>query len=214
LTGTKSVVLDGAGADVLLVYALAPDGPGVFRVDAAATRVPLVSLDPTKAFARVEFDGTPATRLSTSDAAAVLARVTDLASVALAAESAGVLAQALAMAVDYAKVRVQFGRYIGSYQAIKHLCADSYVDHELAVSVLRYAAWAADHAPDELAAAAAHARLTVLPAAFRVAARMIEVHGGVGFTWEHDAHLYYKRAKAAELLLGVTADAFARTLDI
>ncbi|GAB3699089.1 acyl-CoA dehydrogenase family protein [Nocardiopsis oceani] len=214
LTGRKETVLDGAGADVLLVFAHTPDGPGVFLVDSGAeglTRTGLEPLDPTRAFARIGFDAAPARRLTTPDARAVLSRVRDLASVAVAAEALGVLARALETAVEYAKVRVQFGRYIGSYQAVKHLCVDSRVDMELSESTVRYAAWAADHAPDELPVAAAHARFSVPSAAFRTAARTIEVLGGVGFTWEHDAHLYYKRAKTLELLLGDPADA-ARVL--
>lgn len=214
LTGIKETVLDGAGADVLLVLAGAPDGPGFFQVNRKAhglTRTPLEPLDPTRAFARIGFDATPARRLSTPDARAALSRIHDLASVAVAAEALGVLARSLETAVEYAKVRVQFGRYIGSYQAVKHLCADSHVDLELSESVLRHAAWAADHAPDQLPVAAAHARLTVPGAAFRTAARTIEVLGGIGFTWEHGAHLYYKRARTLELLLGDPADA-ARVL--
>ncbi|WP_017586169.1 acyl-CoA dehydrogenase family protein [Nocardiopsis ganjiahuensis] len=214
LTGRKETVLDGAGADVLLVLADTPDGPGFFQVDRDArglTRTPLEPLDPTRAFARIGFDATPARRLTTPDARAALSRVRDLASVAVAAESLGVLAHALETAVEYAKVRIQFGRYIGSYQAVKHLCADSHVDLELSESVLRHAAWAADHAPGEFPVAAAHARLTVPAAAFRTAARAVEVLGGIGFTWEHDAHLYYKRARTLEHLLGDPSDA-ARVL--
>ena len=139
-------------------------------------------------------------------------KVTDLAALALAAESVGAMAHSLALAVDYAKVRVQFGRYIGSYQAVKHLCVDSYVDYELAYSVLRQAAWAADESP-EFPLAAAHARVSVLPAAFGVAARTVQVHGGIGYTWEHDAHLYYKRTKANELFLGGDVAAHAVLAD-
>jgi len=205
LSGHKNLVLDGVGAGVLLVFANRPGGPGFFRVDGGAdglTVTPLVSYDPTRRFARIDFANTPAVALASSDPVAALAKVADLAALALAAESVGAMANALALAVDYAKVRVQFGRYIGSYQAVKHLCVDSYVDYELAYSVLRKAAWAADAAPEEFPLAAAHARVSVLPAAFRVAARTIQVHGGIGYTWEHDAHLYYKRTKANELLLG------------
>jgi acyl-CoA dehydrogenase len=198
LNGQMGPVLDGATADIALVQA----DDGVHLVDLAdVAKTPLVSYDPTRRFARLTFSGTPARRL-TGDHVAAAAHAGDLASVALAAESVGVLARAMEMAVEYAKVRVQFGRFIGSYQAVKHSCVNSYVDYELACSVVRHAAWAASHAPDELPLAAAHARALVLPAAFRVAAKTIEVHGGIGYTWEHDAHLYYKRAKTNELLLG------------
>jgi acyl-CoA dehydrogenase len=159
-------------------------------------------MDPTRRFARLALNETPAARLAATDPVAALERITDLATLALAAESTGVLGETVTMAVDYAKVRVQFGRYIGSYQSVKNLCVDSYVDYELAGSVLRNAAWAADHDPAEFPLAAAHARVVVLPAAFRAATRNIQVHGGIGYTWEHDAHLYYKRAKSNELLLG------------
>ena len=205
LTGSKNLVLDGMSADVLIVLANSPEGPALFCVAGGAaglTRIPLTGLDPTRRFARVEFNEVSAVRLAAADSVAVLERITDLAALAIAAESVGVLRETLTMAVEYAKVRVQFGRYIGSYQAVKHLCVDSYVDYELAFSVLRNAAWAADHDPAEFPLAVAHARVCVLPAAFRAAARNIEVHGGIGYTWEHDAHLYYKRAKSNELLLG------------
>ncbi|HEX4224088.1 MAG TPA: acyl-CoA dehydrogenase family protein, partial [Pseudonocardiaceae bacterium] len=205
LTGSKNLVLDGAAADVLIVLANSPEGPAFFRVagDAAGlTRTPLVGIDPTRRFARLDLNETPASRLAATDPVAVLERITDLATLALAAESTGVLGETVTMAVDYAKVRVQFGRYIGSYQSVKNLCVDSYVDYELGSSVLRNAAWAADHDAVEFRLAAAHARVSVLPAAFRAATRTIQVHGGIGYTWEHDAHLYYKRAKSNELLLG------------
>jgi acyl-CoA dehydrogenase len=205
LSGSKNLVIDGASADLLIVLANSPEGPAFFRVagDAAGlTRTPLVGLDPTRRFARVDLNETRAVRLVATDPVAALEKITDLAALALAAESVGVLAETLRTAVEHAKVRVQFGRYIGSYQAVKHLCVDSYVDYELACSVLRDAAWAADHEPAEFPLAAAHVRVSVLPAAFRAAARNIQVHGGIGYTWEHEAHLCYKRAKSNELLLG------------
>jgi alkylation response protein AidB-like acyl-CoA dehydrogenase len=193
--GQMGPVLDGATADIALVQT----ADGVYLVDLAdVSKTPLVSYDSTRRFARLTFAGTPARRLAGDPST----QADDLASVALAAESVGVLGRSMEMAVEYAKVRVQFGRFIGSYQAVKHGCVNSYVDYELACSVVRHAAWAASHAPSELPLAAAHARALVLPAAFRVAAKTIEVHGGIGYTWEHDAHLYYKRAKSNELLLG------------
>ncbi|HEY4460566.1 MAG TPA: acyl-CoA dehydrogenase family protein, partial [Pseudonocardiaceae bacterium] len=205
LTGSKNLVLDGLTADLLIVLANSPEGPAFFIVTGDApglSRTPLVGLDPTRRFARLDLNETPAVHLAASDPVAALERITDLATLALAAESVGVLQETLTMAVDYAKVRVQFGRYIGSYQAVKHLCVDSYVDYELAYSVLRAAAWSADHDPAEFPRAVAHARVTALPAAFQAAVRNVQVHGGIGYTWEHDAHLYYKRAKSNELLLG------------
>jgi len=134
--------------------------------------------------------------------------------VALAAEQAGGLAQAMELAIDYAKIRVQFGRLIDSYQAVKHALVESYVDSELVASVVRHAAWVADHNPAELPEAAALATAVTSPAFFRVAARTIQLHGGIGFTWEHDAHLYYKRAKSSELLFGDPHDQRTRLADL
>lgn len=205
LDGVKTPVLAGDIADVVLVAAATPDGPGWFAVHGDApglTRTRLAGLDPTRRVAKLAFAGVPARRLATADAAAALDLVADLAAVALAAEQVGTLERAMELTVDYAKVRVQFGRPIGSYQAVKHGCADMYSAWEQAVSVLRYAAWTADHDRAELPVAAALAQTYIGPAAFDTATGMVQYHGGVGYTWEHDAHLYYKRAKSAELLLG------------
>jgi acyl-CoA dehydrogenase len=213
LNGQKNLVVDGATAGVIIVYA----DEGFFLVDGQAsglTRTPLAVLDPTRRLARLEFSQVPARKLECADPGAALARMADLAAVALAAEQLGGLARSMEMAVDYAKVRVQFGRLIGSYQAVKHGCVDSYVDWELTSSVLRYAAWVADNDLDELPTAAALVRSSVSPAYFRVAARTIQVHGGIGYTWEHDAHFYYKRAKSSQLLLGDPADQLAERLGI
>ncbi|MBP2366235.1 acyl-CoA dehydrogenase family protein [Pseudonocardia parietis] len=216
LTGVKTPVLAGDTADVVLVVARTPDGPGWFVVEGGAAgfaRRRLTGLDPTRRVARLEFAATPARRLATADAAAAVDLVADLAAVALAAEQVGVQARAMELTVDYAKVRVQFGRPIGSYQAVKHGCADMYSAWEHAVSVLRYAAWTADEERAELPVAAALAQTYIGPAAFTTATGMVQYHGGVGYTWEHDAHLYYKRAKSAEQLLGSPAQHRARLAD-
>jgi alkylation response protein AidB-like acyl-CoA dehydrogenase len=205
LSGRKSPVLYGAQADVLLVYARTSEGPGWFAVDGTAcglTRTPLVSLDPTRSIAGLSFDATPARRLDGVQPRAALQTVADLAAIAVAAEQVGLMGRALNMAVDYAKIRVQFGRPIGSYQAVKHGCADMYCAWELASAVLRYAAWTADGNPTELGLAAALAQTYIGPACFQTASSMIQYHGGIGYTWEHDAHLFYKRAKSAQLLFG------------
>ena len=213
LDGTKTFVLAGDVADLLLVYAATPTGPGWFAVNAPPDNPPvglerttLTSLDPTRRLARLRFTGVTARPLASADPAAALELVTDLASVALAAEQLGGMERAMELTVDYAKVRVQFGRPIGSYQAVKHGCADMYSAWEHAVSVVRYAAWAADRAAEgdraELAVAAELAQVYLGPAYFEVATGMVQYHGGIGYTWEHDAHLYYKRAKSSELLLG------------
>ncbi|TCP50072.1 alkylation response protein AidB-like acyl-CoA dehydrogenase [Tamaricihabitans halophyticus] len=205
LTGTAPYVLSGMLADVLLVYARTPDGTGVFAVrpDASGmTRVAARTLDPTRRIARLDFAAAPARRLGTGDAGELRRSVGELAAIALAAEQVGGMRRVLDMTVDYAKVRVQFGRAIGSYQAVKHTCADMYSDTEQAISALRYAAWAADHDRDALPGAAALAQLYIGPSYFRAAANAVQLHGGIGYTWEHDAHLYYKRAKSSELLFG------------
>jgi len=160
-------------------------------------------MDQTRKQARLEFAATPARLIGTDGGAwPVLSKTLDLAAVALAAEQLGGLQRCLDLSVDYAKNRYQFGRAIGSFQAIKHLCADMHVAMELARSAVRYAAWAADEAPDELPVAAALARAACSDAYFEVASNTIQVHGGIGFTWEHDAHLYFRRAKSSQLLLG------------
>ena len=212
LEGELSPVVDGVAADVLLVYAQADDGPAFFRVDAAApglTRAALRTLDPTRRLARVTLAATPATRLD-GDAAEALRHAADLAAVALAAGKLGVLRRALERTVEYAKVRTQFGRPIGSYQAVKHGCADMAVALELGESAVRHAAWAADHDRAALPLAAATALAYLGPATFAAAQSMIQYHGGIGYTWEHDAHLYYKRAKSDQLLLGAPSTLRAR----
>ena len=205
LHGTKPFVLFGEQADLILVYASTPDGPGWFVVEGGADGVSvtaLASLDPTRRLATVTFTAAPARRLTSVDSRHALRVTADLAAVALAAEQTGVLGRAVELTVDYAKIRTQFGRPIGSYQAVKHGCADMYSSWELAQSVQRYAAWTADNDADELGLAAALAQTYIAPACFAATAGMVQYHGGIGYTWEHDAHLYYKRAKSAQLLFG------------
>ncbi len=184
-------------------------GPVIDAAGAGVVRTPLRTLDPTRQYARVDLHAAAATRLGalTEDA---LDRVRDLAAVAIAAEQVGVMGAAVDRTVAYVGDRVQFGRPIGSYQAVKHGCADMYASTEQAVSAVRAAAWDADHDPEALPLAAAVARVYVGPAAFAVATAMVQYHGGIGYTWEHDAHLYYKRAKADELLTGPPGAARAR----
>ena len=203
LTGTAPLVLNGLDAGLILVVADSP--AAVYAVPSDApdlVRTPLTTLDLTRPQARLEFAGTPARLIGPLDATSALARTMDLASVALAAEQLGGLRRCLSTIVEYAKLRVQFGRFVGSFQGVKHKLADMHCTLEQAESIVRYAAWAADFAPDELPVAAALAQSFVGPAYFAVARDHLLLHGGIGFTWEHDAHLYYKRAKSAELLLG------------
>ncbi|MEU5882344.1 acyl-CoA dehydrogenase family protein [Spirillospora sp. NPDC047279] len=205
LNGAAPRVLNGADADLILVAANADGGLGLFAVEPGAaglTRTPLTTLDLTRPQATLTFDGTPARRVGPADATEAVSRALDLAAVALAAEQLGGLRHCLNTIVEYAKLRVQFGRYVGSFQGVKHKLADMHCTLEQAESIVRYAAWAADESPDELPLAAAFAQSYLGRAYFQVAKDHLLLHGGIGFTWEHDAHLYYKRAKSDELLLG------------
>ncbi|TDC53483.1 acyl-CoA dehydrogenase [Actinomadura sp. KC345] len=216
LDGVKTPVLAGDSADLVLVYARTTSGPAWFAVEGNAvglTRTVLTGLDPTRRFAKLGFAGTPARPLAASDPGAALETVIDLAAVALAAEQVGGMRRAMELTVEYAKARMQFGRAIGSYQAVKHGCADMYGAWEQAVSVLRYAAWTADHDRPGLPMAASLAQTYIGPAFFETATGMVQYHGGIGYTWEHDAHLYYKRAKSSELLLGPPGRHRARLAD-
>ncbi|GAA4146467.1 acyl-CoA dehydrogenase family protein [Actinomadura keratinilytica] len=201
LTGTLPRVLDGAAADLIIVPAEADGATALFAVE-GGERTPLTTLDLTRPQARVDLAGTPGRRIAAADAGAAIGRALDMAAVALAAEQLGGMRRCLDAIVEYAKLRVQFGRYVGSFQGVKHRLADMHCTLEQAESIVRYAAWAADDAPEELPEAAALAQTFLGPAYFRVAKNHLLLHGGIGFTWEHDAHLYYKRAKTDELLLG------------
>jgi alkylation response protein AidB-like acyl-CoA dehydrogenase len=209
--GTKMFVLDGHTANLILVAARTGDGDpaqsvSLFRVDGDAeglTRTALSTMDQTRKQAKLEFSGVPATLVGTEGQGwDVLARVLDLAAVGLAAEQVGGAQFVLEMSVQYAKDRVQFGRPIGSFQAIKHKCADMLVEVESAKSAAYYAAWCAAELNDELPEVACLAKAYCSEAYFHAAAENIQIHGGIGFTWEHPAHLYFKRAKSSELLFG------------
>ncbi len=205
ITGVKSFVTAGHVADLLIVAARAQDGVGLFLVGGdTVTRTKLVTLDTTRPQATVELASTPAVRLGDTGWEAV-ERVYDVARTALAAEQVGGLERVLEMAVDYAKERKQFGRAIGSFQAIKHMCADMLVGLESARSAAGYAVLALATGSDELGVAAPLAKAYSSEAYFQAAGDNIQLHGGIGFTWEHDAHLYFKRAKSTELLFGSPA---------
>ena len=212
LDGTKRFVIDGATADLLLVFASTDDGVGLFALDRTADGVrvdPSDTLDLTRRLADVTFTGAPATRVG-GEASALLAHAADLAVVALAAEQVGGTQRCLDQTVEYAKMRVQFGRKIGSFQAVKHRAADVLLSVETARSAMAYAAGVVDAGGDEAALAAAVAA-SVCSEAFTEAARAnLQLHGGIGFTWEHDAHLYLKRAKSDELLFGAPVHHRAR----
>ena len=206
IDGTKMFVLDGHVANLVIVAAKTGDGISLFKVDGDAeglTRTALATMDQTRKQAKLEFSGVPATLIGEENGGeAVLGRVLDLAVVALAAEQVGGAQKVLDMSVEYAKDRVQFGRPIGSFQAIKHKCADMLLEVESAKSAAYYAAWCAAELNDELPEVACLAKAYCSEAYFHSAAENIQIHGGIGFTWEHPAHLYFKRAKSSELLFG------------
>jgi len=208
LDGSKSLVPNGHVADLLLVAAQTDAGPSLFAVDAADLGVEsqaLESLDLTRRLAALKFAGARARLVGQDGAAAsVVAATMDRALVALTAEAAGGAARCLEMSVVYAKQREQFGRPIGSFQAIAHRCVEMLQRVEFARAASRYAAscLAADSSEFPVAVRVAAA---YCGRAYRwVATENIQVHGGIGFTWEHDAHLHYRRSWASETLLGST----------
>jgi alkylation response protein AidB-like acyl-CoA dehydrogenase len=206
LDGHKSFVLDGATAGLILVVAATDAGLSLFAVEGDAdglSRAVLPTLDQTRQLARLEFAGVTGALIgSPGDGAAALDRALDVAAVALAAEQLGGAQRALDMAVEYAKVRRQFDRPIGSFQAIKHRCADLLLEVESLRSAVGYAAAAVAENSAEIPVLAPLVKAYASETYFHVAAENIQIHGGIGFTWEHDAHLYFKRAKASELFLG------------
>ena len=217
LSGKKSFVLDGAIADLVLVVARSTAGPGLFAVDRGAPGLraePMTTLDPTRPMATLTFDQVPAVLVGAEGRGGrLMSRVLDLASVALAAEQAGGARRCLEMSASYARTRFQFGRPIGSFQAIKHKCADMLVRVELAEATAREAARLADEGAADFTVAAATAHICCSQAYLFAAAENIQVHGGIGFTWEHPAHLYFRRAKSCELLFGGPAVYHERLLD-
>jgi acyl-CoA dehydrogenase len=220
LDGVKNYVVDGASAGLILVIARAGEELGVFAVQGDAPgleREPLVTLDQTRKQVRLVFTATPARRAGAADAASAIARATAVSRALLAAEQAGGAQRCLDMTVDYAKTRIQFGRPIGSFQAVKQRLAEMLVQVESARSAAVAATTAAATGDAELEHVAAVAALTCGAVGTWVTAQTIQLHGGIGFTWEHDAHLYFKRARASALLLGTPGeltDEIARQLDL
>ncbi|MEX5637318.1 acyl-CoA dehydrogenase family protein [Parafrankia sp. FMc2] len=206
LSGRKTYVVDGCAADFLVVAARTDVGVSLFLVESDASgldRVPVEALDPTRQFATVTFDGTPARLLGEQGSGwTALSSTLDLGAIFLASEQVGAAQRCLDMAVDYAKTRVQFGKPIGSFQAIKHKCADLLVSIELARSAALFAAEAAAEGSSETPVLASLAKAVCSESFVRCATENIQIHGGIGFTWEHPAHLYFKRARASEVLLG------------
>ena len=208
LSGRKSYVLDGHTADLLVVSARDErDELNLYLVDAAANGLSirqLETMDLTRRQSEIELSGVrPLEQLgSAGSAEQTVHSLYDIAAVMLAFEQVGGAQKCMEMSVAYAKERMQFGRPIGSFQAIKHKCAQMLVDIEAARSTALYAGWALSSGDSDLPVAAALAKVRCSDAYFDVAAETIQVHGGIGFTWEHDAHLYFKRAKTDQLLFG------------
>lgn len=211
LDGSKSYVVDGHIADLLIVGARVgaksgDDGLALFTLGADSAGVErrlLDSMDPTRKIAQIDFHRAHAELLGNlDDGAKAIFRTLDQAAVALANEMAGGAQTMLDSAVDYAKLRVQFGRTIGSFQAIKHRCADMLLDVELAKSAAYYAAQAAAIDDPEWPALASLAKAAASETYLRTAAECIQIHGGIGFTWDNDTHLWFKRAKSSEVFLG------------
>lgn len=206
LSGEKVLVLDGCTADLFVVSAKTPSGVGLFAVEGAApgvSRQRINTLDPTRRQASVRFDGADAEQIGDETTArAALERVDIVAAVALSAEAVGAAGRCLDMSVEYAKDRVQFGRPIGSFQAIKHKCAEMLRLTEQSRSATYEAARLVTDGDAAAAVTASVAKAYASEACAWVAAENIQVHGGIGFTWEHSAHLYLRRVKSNEQLFG------------
>jgi alkylation response protein AidB-like acyl-CoA dehydrogenase len=214
LDGTKSFVLDGHTAGLIVVLARTPGSSGAeglsfFTVagDAAGLeRTKLDSMDPTRKLARLSFAGVEADLLGDEGAAAVpLQQTLDIAAICLANEMVGGAERLRESAVEYANMRVQFGRAIGSFQSLKHKAADMLLDVELAKSAAYYAAAAADEDDEEVSALASLAKAAAADAYMQTAIHTVQIHGGIGFTWDNDTHLWFKRAKSSEVFLGDAA---------
>jgi alkylation response protein AidB-like acyl-CoA dehydrogenase len=201
LHGTRRFVLDGATAQTVVVVAhLDDDEPGLFVAEPTA-RAPVATLDQTRRLADLSFDGAEGELLERTGRT-VLHRIYDRAAVMLAAEMLGGAERVLELSVDYAGQREQFGRPIGSFQAVKHRAADMAGNVESLRNAVYYAAWAIERDHPDAPLAAATAKATASDAYKRVAQSGIQVHGGTGFTWEHDMHLFTKRALLDERLFG------------
>jgi alkylation response protein AidB-like acyl-CoA dehydrogenase len=211
LNGVKSFVLDGHSADLLIVVARHPesdgaDGLSFFTVagDAAGLeRVLLKSVDATRKLAKLTFSNVEATLLGEAgNAVGPLQDTLDIAAICLANEMVGGAERLFEDAVSYAKMRVQFGRPIASFQSLKHKAADMLMELELAKSGAYYAAAAADEGDEDVSALASLAKATAADTYMQTAIHAVQIHGGIGFTWENDTHLWYKRAKSSEVFLG------------
>jgi alkylation response protein AidB-like acyl-CoA dehydrogenase len=216
LDGIASFVTDGQVADVVLVAARTPEGIGVFEVEPGAAGLavkPLPTFDHTRRLAELSFAATPARALSAGDAWPAVEQALELARVALCGEAAGGAKRALEITVDYAKTRAQFGRLIGSFQAIKHMAANLLLESESATSAARAAAKAlADGAPNAKAQISL-AAFACADAYSAVTADGVQMHGGIAFTWAHPMHLFLRRARADAQLFGTPAAERERFLE-
>ena len=210
LSGETPLVLHGAQADVLLAIARTENGPALFEVTGEPERAETPAVDPTLRFATLRFARTAARLLAAGDDAR-LDVLRDRTLTAITALQVGAAARGLDMTVEYAGQRVQFGRTIGSFQALKHRMADMHVELETARTTSRAASWAAANEAAELAELAPIAKVRCSEALNRIAGETIQLHGGIAITWEHDAHLVFKRAHATAQLFG-DADAQRRRI--
>ncbi|MFV0297756.1 MAG: acyl-CoA dehydrogenase family protein [Hyphomicrobiaceae bacterium] len=213
LDGVKSFVLDGHWADIIVVAARRPgttgdDGLSLFTVKGDApglTRERLETADATRKLARLTFKGVEAQLLGQEgNAAGALRETLDVAAICLANEMVGGAERLFESAIDYAGLRMQFGRPIASFQSLKHKAADMLIDVELARSAAYYAAAAADEGDPEVSALASLAKSGAADAYMQTAIHTIQIHGGIGFTWDNDTHLWFKRAKSSEVFLGTS----------
>lgn len=218
LTGTVERVVDADAADELIIAATGSDGVGLYAVDASAPgvqRTALFTMDLTRPQATVVLTRAPARLLAgPEDAERVITHALQVGSALLAVEQVGAAQHLLDLSVEYAKSRLQFGRQIGSFQAIKHKLADMLVDLEHARSAAYHAVWALSHGSDDPALAASIAQALSSDALQRIASDTIQVHGGIGFTWEHQAHLYFKRSATDAALLGSAEQHRSRVADL
>ncbi|WP_298692813.1 acyl-CoA dehydrogenase family protein [uncultured Sphingomonas sp.] len=205
LSGTKLPVVDGLAATHAVVLAQGDDGPGLYIADLVSDgvmREAVATIDPSRGAARLTFDDVPVEPLGAGDGIALLARIEERAAVMIAFEQIGGADRCLEMARDYALERYAFGRQIGSYQAIKHKLADVFTRNAVARSNAYYAAWALSTDSGELPVAAAAARVAASSAYWLASKEAIQVFGGIGVTWEADNHLFYRRARHLQLVLG------------
>ncbi len=210
LHGHKSLVADGSIADIAVVAVTGlTDAPSLYLVECAANgveRTPVDTIDPSRGYASMSFDQVPAEPLPGSARGDALDHLLDCAAVMMAFEQIGIAQGALDMACDYARERFAFGRPIGSFQAIKHKLVDVYVAIELARSNAYYGAWALEQNAPELKRAAAGARVSACEAGWLATKENIQTHGGMGFTWDLDCHLFYRRSKLLALTLGSASE--------